>query len=460
MRQKKTQVGNDTKREQAGHALSCKPHDRIKGLENECDRLREQLKEKEQELKAARETSHPESCQTPASTPGGKNADVTETPSELSDTIAPKTAHKAFAKYEDLTEQARVQRLKKKHKAGKQRFEQALESERVQKQEGPSPAASPQQGSRLLQRVSHLFKTLPIGIDMEDESLTLIQLKKKSAGFKLVQAARIPGPTDMEPETLGWARWAIDTMKHATTKNGFKSRKVALALPVQNTYIDHLMIPMQKCQDYERKIFEKIRPKLPFRATTDNTIIKYISCTEKRTLAIVLERERVNHCMALCVKADLEPVLLSVWPIAMANSYKLICPQQEDAFVMLLDVAMERTNLVICRDAAVYYARSIPIGVRDLTIESLIIPLTEQINACRKHFYSLYGHTIDKTIFFASNVADHQTMWKISRQAGLNSQLGDPFNLLQTPTRRGTAKDQYRPGWSIALGLSITGHVT
>jgi Tfp pilus assembly PilM family ATPase len=460
MHQKQTQAEDDTTPGQAAPVPSCESQDRILGLESECNRLREQLREKEKALQAAQQEYRPEPCPHPVSNPCGKGMDVTEAPPGHSSSTPYKTAHKALAKYEDLTERSRVQRLKKKHREGKKRFEQALESERAQKQEGPSPVASPRQGPRLFDRFSYLFKTLPIGIDMEGDSLTLIQLKKKSTGFKLVQAARIPGPTDIEPETLGWARWAVDTMKRATTKNGFKSRKVALALPVQNTYIDHLMIPLQKCQDYERKIFEKIRPKLPFRATTDNTIIKYISCTEKRTLAIVLERERVNHCMALCVQAGLEPVLLSVWPIAMANSYKLICPQQEDAFVMLLDVAMERTNLVFCRDASVFYARSIPIGVRDLTIESLIIPLAEQINACRKHFFSLYGHTIDKTIFFASNIADHQTMWKISRQAGLHSQLGDPFDLLETPARRGAAQDQYRPGWSIALGLSMTGHTT
>lgn len=434
-------------------------HDRIEQLSEECRRLREQLREKEIQLKAAQEDAclEPLQCQQPA--PDGEARTATEAEADPPPASPREASRKDTAKYEDLTERAHYQRLKEKHQEGKQRFKQALASELGSKTTQDPPAESGQQDPAQRKRTGFLFrgKTLPIGIDMEDDSLTLIQLRKGSSGFKLVQAARVAGHPDLEPETRGWANWAVDTLKQVTQKGGFKGRKAALALPVRDTYIDHLKISKQKCQDYEGKILEKIGPKLPFHATAENTIVKYISCTDERTLAIVLNREQVDHYMALCVQAQLEPALLSVWPIAMANSFQLICPQRDDSFVMLLDMAVERTNVVICKDASVYYARSIPIGVRDLTIESLITPLAEQINACRKHFGSLYGHAISRTVFFASDKVDHDTLWKITREAGLSAKLGNPFEMLKMSARQSKNSDQHRAGWSIALGLSISG---
>lgn len=445
--------------QQPRHLASRVVHDRIERLTKECQQLREQLREKEKQLKAAQEKAQREPLKRQRTVSDGDTKVVTEAEPDGPKAMSPETSRKDTAKYEDLTERAQYHRLKEKHSQGKQRFQQAMASELGSKTPNDPPPKSGQPGPNFLNRAGLLLrnKTLPIGIDLEDDSLTLIQLQKRSSGFKLVQAARISGHPDLEPESLGWANWAVDTLKQVTQKSGFKGRKAALALPVRDTYIDHLMISKQKCQDYEGKILEKIGPKLPFDATAENAIVKYISCTDERTLAIVLNRQQVNHYMALCIQARLEPAILSVWPIAMANSFRLICPQHDDSFVMLLDVAMERTNVVICRDASVFYARSIPIGVRDLTIESLITPLAEQINACRKHFRSLYGETISRTIFFASDKADHQTMWKITRGAGLSAQLGNPFEVLKMSSRQTKNSDQHRTGWSIALGLSISG---
>ncbi len=437
-----------------GNLSSGEARDRIEQFADECQRLREQLRNKEIQLQAAQEDARLEPLDGSQTVPDDEARAVAGTESDH-----PKASRIDTAKYEDLTERAQCRRLKEKHNEGKQRFNQALESKRASKTPMDPPVELGQPSPTLLTRASRLLrnKTLPIGIDMEDDSLTLIQLQKKSSGFKLVQATRVSGHPDLEPESLGWANWAVDTLKQVTQTGGFKGRKAALALPVRDTYIDHLKISKKKCQDYEGKIFEKIGPKLPFRATAENTIIKYIACTDERTLAIVLNREQVDHYMALCVQAQLEPALLSVWPIAMANSFKIICPQQESSFVLLLDMATERTNVVICRDARVYYARSIPIGVRDLTIESLITPLAEQINACRKHFGSLYGETIGRTVFLASDKADHNTLWKITREAKLSAQLGNPFETVKMSSRQSKNNNQHRAGWSTALGLSISG---
>ena len=148
-------------------------------------------------------------------------------------------------------------------------------------------------------------------------------------------------------------------------------------------------------------IFQLMQRKLPYKATPENTIIKWIPTEGSRVVAIALEREQVERCLAICDKTKLKPETFSVWPFALITSYSLLPGQTDGSFVMLLDVAKSYTNVVICRDEKLYYARTIHVGARDLESGTSIRFLVDEINSCRAHFAKIYGERpIERSIFF------------------------------------------------------------
>jgi Tfp pilus assembly PilM family ATPase len=234
---------------------------------------------------------------------------------------------------------------------------------------------------------------------------------------------------------------------------------VALALPVRDTFIDHLTIA-PNIKDVTQAVFAQMQKKLPFKATPENTIIRYLPSEGRHVVAFALERTRVDRYLALCECAHLHPDTFTVWPTAMASSYAHLWSKKQNDFVMLVDIALNHTNIVVCREATLYYARTIPIGTHDLESGELIELLSAQLDACRKHMVTLYGqHPVQRAIFFAGSVTDHNTIRKIARQARVTAQIGDPFEALTIPADNTNAVrvERCHSSWSVAFGLGLAG---
>lgn len=302
-------------------------------------------------------------------------------------------------------------------------------------------------------------RTLPIGIDLEDDNLTLVQLFRDGEELSLIHAHKATGPQGMETDHHHWDQWACGTLQDILKTGRFNGRKVALALPVRDTFIDHLTIP-QNTTDPSKAIFTQMQKKLPFKATLENTIIRYLPNEGRKVVAFALERERVERYLALCEHTHLHPDTFAVWPVAMANSYAKLWAQNPEEFVMLVDIAKNYTNVVICRDRVLYYARTIPIGTHDLESNEMIELLSVQLDACRKHMVTLYGNrNIQRAIFFAGSVADPDIIRKIARKAQIAAQLGDPFETLTIPSNstESVKVERCHTSWSVAFGLGLSG---
>ncbi len=301
-------------------------------------------------------------------------------------------------------------------------------------------------------------QTCPIGVEFEDECITLVQLSTSRDGMSLIDAKKLVGPYGIDVESGDWGKWAINGLKEVMRGSKFKGRKVSMALPVRDTYIDHLIIPQGEFCDYPKEIFERMQDNLPYEATFENTIIKYMPTEGDCVLAIALERQRVERYVAMCEHAKLKPRVFSVWPMAMANCYSLLWTRKDDSFVMLFDVAMHYTNIVICRGSVLYYARTIPVGAQDLETGSMMGPLSDQIAESRAQFTQLYGeHRIRKNIFFAGQAADREMITRIVKNSRMSAQMGDPFGVIKISYRDSEAVDanKCRPSWSVAFGLSL-----
>jgi len=112
-----------------------------------------------------------------------------------------------------------------------------------------------------------------IGVDIGNDGVRLIQLAKIGKHIKLVAGRNEERPEDIEPGSSGWQRWAIETIRRLTANGDFQGKEVIAAIPANKVFIENIRIPKANNGELEDAVFSKIKQKLPFKASKDNTMI-------------------------------------------------------------------------------------------------------------------------------------------------------------------------------------------
>ena len=207
-------------------------------------------------------------------------------------------------------------------------------------------------------------------------------------------------------------------------------------------------------------MFSEIKQKLPFEA--DDAMIKCIQTEEDNVLVIAAERKKIDRHLAIYEKANLQIKSIAVWPVALTNSYiKFFGRRKTDieAIVMLLDIEANCTNVVICRHKNLLFARSIPIGAKQLDGEKMVTRLVLELTACRRHFGSLYrGARIERLIFLSDRAVDRNVCATIAKQLEMPAQIGDCLKAVEIgdPCGSGVDRRGCKFSWATAFGLSLS----
>ena len=342
----------------------------------------------------------------------------------------------------------------------------------------------------------------PIGVDMGDDALKVAQLAPVSAGLSsrkrengkrisLIAGGSENLPADVEPGSANWQRWAIKAIRELTANGQFHGRDVIAAIPASNVFIDHIKMPKIKDgfgSDDERTdaIFSMIEQKLPFEPVRKNVMVKYLPAEEDNVLVIAAERKIIDRHLAIYEKAQRTIKSIGVWPIVLTNSYTSFFGRRKadiEAVVMLICIETNCTNVVICRAKTLLFARSIPIGAKQLDSNSdpksdegcletqnIVTRLVLELNACRRHFNSMYRKAqMERLVFISGRAVDRDICTTIAKQLEMPAQIGDCLAAVEMANpcvpgidRRISASAQTAPqmpeqiNWAIAFGLSLS----
>ncbi|MHC4692600.1 MAG: hypothetical protein ACYS67_07650, partial [Planctomycetota bacterium] len=212
----------------------------------------------------------------------------------------------------------------------------------------------------------------PIGVGMSDDALTMAQLADNGRGITLVAGEYKSLPPDIKAGSVDWQRWAIDTVRQTNSRGLFRGRDVVAAISPAELFIDHIKMPAvsekSRTKDsVDKAVILKIKQRLPFDPA--NALIKYIPAEEDHAVVIAAERKIIDRHLAIYEKAGLTIKSIGVWPIAMAKSYTNFFGRRQadvNTVVYLIDVELNRTNIVICRHENLLLARSISLGAKHL----------------------------------------------------------------------------------------------
>ena len=312
-----------------------------------------------------------------------------------------------------------------------------------------------------------IAKSSPIGVDMGDDAVTMAQLVNNDKGITLIAGACENRPPDIKPGSVDWQRWAIETIRQASSRGQFRGRDVIAAIPPAELFIDHIKMPKidSKSETKEAKdavdnaVVSKIKQKLPFES--GNAMIKYIPAEEDNALVIAAERKIIDRHLAIYEKADLAIKSIGVWPIAMAKSYTMFFGRRQadiDAVVYLLDIEPNCTNVVICRHENLLLARSIPLGANQLDGDEMVARFVLELDACRRHFASMYRKAqIERLVFLSGMAVDKGICVTLAKQLEMPAQMGDCLAAVEVadPSESGVDRRNCQAHWAVAFGLSL-----
>jgi len=302
--------------------------------------------------------------------------------------------------------------------------------------------------------------TYPIGVDMGDDTVKMVQLANNGKGISLIAGGSETRPADVKPGSGDWQRWAIEIVKKLTANGEFRGRDVIAAMPAHEVFIDHIKMPKVNDNKPEDAILSKIKQKLPFEA--DNAMIKYITTEQDNALIIATERKKIDRHLAIYEKANLQIKSIGVWPIALTNSYTNFFGRRKadiDATVMLLDIETNYTNAVICRHKNLLFARSIPIGTEQLETEKNVTRLVFELTACKRYLSSMQRKTqIERLIFLSGQTENRNICSTIAKQLEMPAQTGDCLAAveIEEPNGSGIDRRNCQVNWATAFGLSLS----
>ena len=313
----------------------------------------------------------------------------------------------------------------------------------------------------------------PIGVDINDDVITMVQLANNGKGFSLLAGGTKHRRQDVIPRSSDWQRWAIEAMHDLTTNGKFRGRDIIALIPANEVFIEHIKMPKLKDagpnakkdpSDPDEKlrdaIFSKIKQKLPFQP--EDAMIKYIVGEEDNVLVIASERTKIDRHLAIYEKANLQIKSIGVWPMALINTYTTFFGRRKsdiEAIVMLLEIDTNCTNVVICRHKNLLFARSIPIGTKQLETDEAITRLVLELTACKRHFSSMQREVqIERLIFLTGQGTITNVFATIAKQLEMPAQMGNCLGAVEIEDswRSRIDRRDCEVNWATAFGLSLS----
>ena len=304
----------------------------------------------------------------------------------------------------------------------------------------------------------------PIGVDMGNDSVKLIQLGNDEKEVTLVAGGSENRPESVEPGSANWQRWVIESIEKIIANGKFRGRSVIAAIPADEVIIEHIKVPKTDDDKLEEVVLPKIKQKLPFEL--DKAMIKCIPTENDNVMVIATEREKIDRHLAIYEKTQLAIKSIGVWPMALTNSYTRFFGRRKtdtESIVMLLSIETDFTNIVICRHKNPLFARSIPMGAQQVDNDEMITRLVLELNSCRRQFSSMYENArIERLIFLSGSpygvIGDKDKYRIIATQLEMPAQMGDCLAAvkIEDPYSIGIDRRQCQFSWATAFGLSLS----
>ncbi|MBU4216906.1 type IV pilus assembly protein PilM [Candidatus Parcubacteria bacterium] len=216
----------------------------------------------------------------------------------------------------------------------------------------------------------------PIGLDISDTSLKLVQLRKKTNKIKIQAMGRVELPIGtIEKGEIKNQRVFLESLEKLIAKPKFgniTTNEIVACLPESKTYIE--LIKIAKSSNQIENVIETEMEKY-FPISANELFYDWqIFSEDKNNYSVLIgaaEKAVVTQYIAIFNKAKLSTVALEIESVAICRA--LLTEESPNFKIkqfknyLIIDIGYNRTNLIAYSGNAIVFSVSIPVSGREIT---------------------------------------------------------------------------------------------
>jgi type IV pilus assembly protein PilM len=372
-------------------------------------------------------------------------------------------------------------------------------------------------------RLNNIFGQLrrdvsPIGIDIGHESIKMLQLARRGAGWQVsASGMHVFGDDVRRSPELRW-RYAVGAIDSLLNSQPFKGRRAVAVLDPDQVQIKNTRLPRMP----ERELAEAIRweaaDRFPF--DVNNGILHFVAAGDVRqggeqrqeVLMFAAADNAVREQLRLLEQAGCQPVGMDATPVALARAaehFWPVGPDADDPVRVIADLGGNNCLVVITRGDRIVFVKAIEIGSADLTravaekvgtshedtfglrlrmggcsevgwqrsedesvgegskihravtaaMRPVIERLAHEISLCLRYYSVTFrGHRPDSVTFVGGASHDQLLMQLLSEALGAPAIVGNPLSCCLADEKTcewGMGPDAGGPEWAAAMGACL-----
>lgn len=222
-----------------------------------------------------------------------------------------------------------------------------------------------------------------LGVDINSDSTTLVQLEKSRLGIELARFACLPTPANTikegliaDPSTIGQV--ILDLMQQAGVPPGGPSPVINMTVPAQAVVIRLMPVPTGMPPDELAEVVtQEATNHVPFPISDANIDWSLMPATERtdsdgvRRVDVILaavQRSLIDTCWRTADSAGVKLGKVEVSSLAAIRALALAGYLGSTGFIsMVVNIRQDATDINVLRSAMPLFGRSVIIGIETLT---------------------------------------------------------------------------------------------
>jgi type IV pilus assembly protein PilM len=207
----------------------------------------------------------------------------------------------------------------------------------------------------------------PIGIDITNEAIVLVEMSKKKGELELVNLGMAPTPIGAvrDGEIVDPSQVAA-TIQEIMAVEGFKCRKAITSVSGQAAIIRTIKFPAMTPKELKEVVLAEAERYIPFAVSDVNLDFQALDTVEEdgglktEVLLVAAQKQLINSYVEAVTVAGLELVAVDVASFAVSRSLGPSMDGPEP--VVLVLIRGETTDINVMKEGVPRFSRSIPIG--------------------------------------------------------------------------------------------------
>jgi type IV pilus assembly protein PilM len=350
-------------------------------------------------------------------------------------------------------------------------------------------------------------KARPIGLDIGDSSIRMIQLAQSDDQLRVIAAEETHFSTNLDVDDDIRKEFAVSAIKEMLATGNFRGKNVVSSLSNENVKIKSLRLDTTDPDQIEHLLRKEVARQFELDADIDE--IRYMVAgnayqgdeIKNEVIFLGADKSSISRHISLLEEAQLNPVTIDTVPCALFRCFQGSLRRQEDQqhVSVFVDVGSSFTTVIIGRGQQIAFVKQIPIAGRQLNMEvaskldvdlkeaiilrsklrnpdpKIIDPATRQavtdamsrvieelareIALCFRYYtVSFRGEHPTEAVFAGGEAYESALLDALKRHLGIEVKMARPFRGFDLNDTT-FASDEHSPfsEWTVAVGLGMKG---